>query len=133
MLTNTFSFQSQKIIVISMPLLVMVIFNRFFDSWLNRLSKNQFFFRFSKIRFRSIGQIKIKKLILTTSRQPPVLFFVFLTWLWNNNYSKRNIYILKSVFPNCAKSIFINSVKLELLYFCKILFECNKLHFLFFL
>ncbi len=44
----------------------MSIFNRFFDNRLNRLSKNRFFFRFSKIRFRIIDHPKIEKSILNS-------------------------------------------------------------------
>ncbi len=43
--------------------IVISIFNQFFNNW---LSKNQFFLRFSKIRFRLIDHTKIEKSILNS-------------------------------------------------------------------
>ncbi len=87
-----------------MTKLVMLIFNRFFDNRLNRLSENQLFFWFSKIWFRSVDHIKIKKSILTPSKGNRLfhltayfVFCFFFNMTWNYDYNEKYINIFFTV------------------------------------
>ncbi len=56
------------ILYLLLPRLVMSISNQFSDDRLNRVSKKQFFLRFSEIWFRLIDHTEIEKLILNSSQ-----------------------------------------------------------------
>ncbi len=79
------------------PQLLMSIFKRFFDNRLNRLSENQFFFLFSKIRFQLIDHIKIEKLILAPRTANRLFCFLFFNMASNYDYSKKYINIFFTV------------------------------------